>query len=122
MNSLSWFLYATNVVENIGILLFLLLVFSGICFGILNIAVPASEGQVLEWKDYKLWWTRGLVTIITCGFILAFLPSKNTMYAIAASQIGEKVSESEMVQGVANDATKALQQWIKKQIEPEKKS
>jgi hypothetical protein len=42
------------------------------------------------------------------------------MYAIAASQVGESIVKSEQTQEMASDATKALQQWIKKQIDPEK--
>jgi hypothetical protein len=54
--------------------------------------------------------------------ILAIIvPSKNTVYAIAASEMGERVFKSEQVQGVASDATKALQIWIRKQIDTEKK-
>ena len=45
-------------------------------------------------------------------------PEKKTLYAIAASEYGEQIIKSE----IGNDATKALQQWIKRQIEPEKKS
>lgn len=54
--------------------------------------------------------------------LAALFPSKSTMYAIAASQAGEKIAQSEQVRGIADEATKALQQWIKRQIEPEKKS
>ena len=49
--------------------------------------------------------------------VAIFIPSKSTMYAIAASQVGEQIVRSE----VAADATKALHSWIKKQIEPEAK-
>ena len=60
--------------------------------------------------------------MIVCFVGAAIIPAQKTMYAIAASQVGEQVVKSEAVQGIANDATKALQIWIKKQIEPDKKS
>jgi hypothetical protein len=43
------------------------------------------------------------------------------MYAIAASEIGERVIKTPEVQGITSDATKALHSWIKKQIETENK-
>jgi hypothetical protein len=49
------------------------------------------------------------------------MPSKNTMYAMAASQMGEKVVSNQTVQEVGGDVAKALQSWIKSQIEERKK-
>ena len=122
MNSLSWFLYTIDVIANVNALATGFLIATVTAWAVLNVAALATEGEVLEWPDYKKWWTRGVLIIAGCGLLVSVLPSKNTMYAIAASQAGEQVVKSETVQGIASDATRALHQWIKKQIEPETKS
>jgi hypothetical protein len=122
MNSLSWFLYIADVIGNIGVIVWLV---GGACAAfcvICVIAQAASEGQMS--KDcpsvWKYWWRCATAAVVF--FILAGLfPSQKTIYAIAASQFGERIAASEQVQGIASDATKALQAWIKKQIEPETK-
>lgn len=121
MNSVFWFLYAIDVIGNVKTMAFVAVVFCGIVFFVTIAAVPLSDGDCLDDDSrptwYKFFWRSlagGLV-----GFVLfSVLPSTNTMYAIAASQVGEKIVASERVQGIADDATKALHQWIKKQIEP----
>lgn len=40
----------------------------------------------------------------------------------AAAEVGERVIASEKVKGIADDATKALQAWLRKQIDGEKKT
>lgn len=122
MNSLSWFLYGIDVIANLRTLACVVLAGTSVCWILLNVSVAITEGDTLKWPDFKKWWTRGVVAMVVCGIAVSALPSSNTMYAIAASQVGEKIAQSETVQGIASDATKALQQWIKRQIEPEKKS
>lgn len=118
MNNLSWFLYAVDVTDKIGTLIGITLLVVGLLFFAINIAVPVSEGEILEWKDFKKWWARGAAALFFGGLLFTLIPSKSTMYAMAASEVGERVVKTEAVQGIASDATKALQVWIKKQIEP----
>lgn len=115
MNSLSWFIYIADVVGNLNSITWAVLLVTGFAWMILNLAVPITEGDVLDWQDYRKWWTRGVITLLTCGLISAFLPSKNTMYAIAASQLGEQIAQNETVHGIASEATTALRQWIREQ-------
>lgn len=121
MNSVSWFLYFTDVVGNLGILLTGVTVTS-ICGAV--VAAFIFGFCIIEEEDTKtplkaLKWSVAILAISSLSNVL--LPSKNTLYAIAASQVGEQVIKNEAVQGIANDATKALQQWIKKQLTEEKK-
>lgn len=105
MNSLSWMLYGIDVVSNASFLL-------GCVFGLSSLAMIGVSACVLaEEVPSKLltWWLLPLFV----GFILVFLPSKNTMYAIAVSEIGEKVVESE----VGQKAKEALLIWIDKQLD-----
>lgn len=122
MNSVSWFLYAIDVIGNLKAISVMAFVVFGIMFIVTLIAVPISDGEVLDAESrptwYKFFW-RSLTCTIVGFLIFTILPSRNTMYAIAASEVGEKVIANEQVRGIADDATKALHQWIKKQIEPE---
>jgi hypothetical protein len=79
-----------------------------------------AEKNVVRLLRYKWSW-RFALTSAAFAIIACFMPSKGTMYAIAASQVGEQVVQSETVRGIASDAQKALQQWIKKQLEPDAK-
>jgi len=124
MNSLSWFLYAIDVIGNLKILAFMVfLIFIAILIGTI-VAIPMTEGDCLDEKSrptwYKFFW-RSIAASSVTFLVFTTLPSRNTMYAIAASQVGEQIVKNEAVQGMASDATKALQQWIKRQIEPETK-
>lgn len=122
MNSLSWFLYAADVVGNIGFI-FALAAISCIGFCVICVLGQAvSEGEMSKDCPNVWWyWWRCAVYGGVLLTISALFPTKGTMYAIAASQAGEKIAQSEQVRGIADDATKALQQWIKRQIEPEAK-
>jgi hypothetical protein len=128
MNSLSWFLYATDVVGSLNAATFAVAAASGVGMGvavmwasfvIIDARTREEENKVREARGLWLW--RLAILCIASGFLSCLFPSKNTMYAIAASEVGEKIAKSEAVQEMASDATKALQQWIKKQIEPEAK-
>lgn len=135
MNKLSWFLYCADALSNITILF---MVFGVICAAVGTLGWAAwtaargdrvhqkDEGENIaaEWDEWisvwnplrKFLWIGFALILVTCLF-----PSKTTMYAIAASQIGEQIAKADSVQGIANDATRALQSWIKKQIEPSQK-
>jgi hypothetical protein len=123
MNSVSWFIYIAQISSSLGNLFVGLALIGLIVIGIgyaaprlSNFFEAANPGD----KDYieprpvqKL--CAGLcITSLVLGNIM---PERNTMYAIAASQVGEQIVKTE----IASDATKALHQWIKRQIEPETK-
>lgn len=113
MNSVSWFLYASDVIGNIQPTIVACAVLSIIAAGVCMLVYCE------DWDGGPLVAKRLMFCAVPALFIACLIPSQKTMYAIAASQIGERVAENEAVQGIASDATKALQQWIKKQIEPE---
>lgn len=122
MNSVSWFLYLADVVSNVSVVALLVaLFFVAFCVLVL-VGQLFSEGEFS--KDmpniWKYWW-RCLSGAIFFGIVACLFPSKNTIYAIAASQVGEQIVKNEQVKGIADDASKALQQWIRRQIEPEEK-
>ena len=116
MNSLSWFLYAADVLGNLQPVLGIV---GGLGFSCAALACVMAW-SLEDWEPGPVLARRFLLLgTLPCLVIACLIPSKNTMYAMAASEVGERVVMSEQVKGITADATKALQQWIKKQIEPE---
>lgn len=137
MNSLSWLIYLADVISGLSVVSVILFFVFGLASIVLFIAscvtyLDANNEYSIGNEDVRErrmglhhFWKEHFSTAIkieVAVLILAiFVPSKNTVYAIAASEMGERVLKSEQVQGVASDATKALQIWIRKQIDTEKK-
>lgn len=127
MNSVSWFLYWIEVINSLGVVLTVAavcsLVFAILYFLFSSITLDMESettAEKIRARRSGVMWR--LIPIgAVCGVIACFFPSKGTLYAMAASEVGGRVIQSEQVRGIADDATKALHQWIKKQIEPEAK-
>lgn len=137
MNNLSWLLYAADVADSLkelNVVAWTLFVLSlpSILLGVIVHSI--TEGGGGGWEDSrkeqqheefwetkrKLFWKvgwRALAASVLMASVLAAVPSRNTIYAIAISEGGERIVNSEAVQGAANDAMRALNAWIKKQIE-----
>lgn len=123
MNSVSWFIYIAQVANSLGVMfcvlgvLLIIAVMGRFIFPYAQNAMelndPGDRGYVQPTAIH-----RGYMMLAICFLLVGnLMPEKNTMYAIAASQVGEQIVKTE----IASDATKALHQWIKKQIEPETK-
>lgn len=116
MNSLSWFLYFADITPSIGAFFFAIS-----CIGAITIGVQAiytynfnNHWKVVEEavppKPYpkKRWY----VLAVACGLIFTIIPSRNTMYAIAASELGQSAVESKL----GTKAMQAIEAWIDSQI------
>lgn len=133
MNNLSWLIYLASLSDSassfFSFLAFVSTVFAAVGLVLSLMWTDGASGfgnKELYLKGYeemrkrgKALIPRGLLGILIFGGIAVVLPGKNTIYAIAASEIGERMVKSDQVQDIASDATKALQQWIKRQIEPD---
>lgn len=109
MNSLSWFLYLADVFPKFASGIFLCSLFAFIIIFIF------SMYYTIENKKYHLW--KYLSLPIIGFFISSTIPSQNTMYAIAASEIGEEAVKSKLGQKISL----ALEKWIDTQIEDSSK-
>lgn len=95
MNTLSWLVYAAEISGNISAVLFVAAIMFIIVGGF---AAAISGDRILfseETRDsvrgcYRRWFPVAAVAIV----LAAFLPSKTTIYLIAASEIGETVVTS----------------------------
>lgn len=114
MNDLSWMLYLAGTLPNIAAGIGVIGILSTLVFGIIFLVYlihktdPREQEIASTLAPYRHVWVYTLVL-----FLLAFLvPDKHTMYAIAASEMGEEILNTP----IANKATKALEAWIESQI------
>lgn len=116
MNNLSWLLYAADVANNLDWFFFLIMLV-GILGGFIWIMAgfAMSDDGAAE-KDWRVWRKIGMFVLAPAfvfGVIFGSLvPGKNTVYAIAASEMGEKAINTQ----TGGKAIKALDAWLDKQI------
>lgn len=117
MNELSWLIYAADVAGSVGFGISTVFVLSMLVLAGTLLAVPFSEGEVMG-KDIRQYWFKCLVwssSFVAFSFFLgAAVPSQETVYAIAASEMGERVIQSE----TGGKAVDALNAWLDRQIAP----
>lgn len=111
MNELSWMIYAADVCGKLGGAAKIVAVSGAFVGGLLGVALR-NDGGVEEGKAIHKWTLRVCPTLL---FLAVITPSKDTVYAMAASEMGEKVVQSQ----TANKAMQALNAWLDRQIAPE---
>jgi len=124
MNSVSWFIYIAQISGSLGAMfavlgvLLMIVVMVRFAFPYVYNTMECKEPGERKYQPPRP-ISRGYMALAV-GFLImsCLMPERNTMYAIAASQVGEQIIRNEAVQGVASDATKALHEWIRRQIEP----
>ncbi len=124
MNSLSWMLYLADVAGSVSFLG--ASVAFGAAFGGITSQIIVSISTDLDnaykadrkpamasgWAAAKKFYVTALIT----AALVTPIPSKDTMYAIAASEMGESVLKSK----TGGKAIQALNAWLDRQITPEK--
>lgn len=117
MNGLSWLIYLADVAGSVGFAFTVATVIGIVVVAICLIAVPISEGEAIADENRPKWLSvlKTFSAIAIVGFFLGGItPSKETVYAIAASEMGEQVVTSPTGQ----KAIKALEAWLDRQIAP----
>lgn len=106
MNSFSWFLYFAGIAKGVYILFFIV--------GSMGALVSSLIGGMLVIEYGKEKKPFVIAFIVSCFLLIvsALIPSKDTLYAIAASEIGEQAYKSELGQ----KASKAIEMWIDSQL------
>jgi len=111
MNSLSWFIYFAGVASGVSnCLLWISLIYIVILFIISVAASEAGDGAGEQVKVFMARFKWGFISVVLF-LMAALIPSKETMYAIAASELGEKLLHTETV----SKAQKALEAWLDSQ-------
>ncbi len=131
MNSLSWLIYAIHLFGNLGGFFLGVAIVSSIALAIVTLIRAinnsdrycyggnAKEKEALEldkkevYKNLRVTFLKWVCVPVLCFFIAAIIPDRRTMYLIAASEIGERVVQSEKVQSVFDPSIDLLKNWIK---------
>jgi heme/copper-type cytochrome/quinol oxidase subunit 2 len=116
VNTLSWLLYLADVSGTLSVVVGLSALVLGITAVILNVvaSVHQSNGEYSA-KEYAATKPYARGTLIAAPILLLLacvVPSEDTVYAIAVSEMGEEVLKSE----TASKAQRALNAWLDKQI------
>lgn len=132
MNNLSWLIYIAGIVESLSSFAsFIAVVFAIISIisaivAILHISETTPSGRTsLTGTDLencrnirrnftKLSFAFFLCMIIT-GILSSLTPNRQTVLLIAASEIGERVLNSERMQGVIDPSVEFLQSWMRRE-------
>ena len=100
LNTLSIFLYLADVVANLqAVLIFGSLI---MFMGLITISIINNS----------LTGLRYLTTLFVALIVATLIPSKNTIYMIAASEVGQTIVESEEGLDLYSDLKKLLKQQI----------
>lgn len=121
MNGLSQLIYLADISGRLGgaiIALMILTALVSIGFIIYGASVADCYGDNEEKKrGLKIITTaifRGIATSVVLLLIMVVTPSREAVYAIAASEVGEEALKSP----TATKAIKALDAWLDRQIAP----
>lgn len=115
MNSLSWLIYLADVVGGMGLVAGISVVVLGVLAAGAAVGIAASAdirdgaGVASCWSFLK----KTLCLLLPTAIISVAIPNPNTIYAIAASEMGEEIVKSE----TAGKAMKALDAWLDRQID-----
>lgn len=121
MNSLSWTLYLIEVITNVnfvaaawliggGVAIALMWFFGGMMLDLQCSVDTADTGYSIMRRVSKIWAAGAVFAAIICIFV----PSKQTFYLIAASEIGERVAQSDAVSGIAMGANDIVREYLKR--------
>lgn len=119
MNSLSWFIYLTQIVDNLGVAALGCLVFGGMigffAFLIGPMAIvmdsPPSPATIRS-------FVRGyIITMVLAVLVSVFMPSRQTMLMIAGSEMGERLVKSESVNNIVNPGMDLIRKWIQQETD-----
>lgn len=115
LNELSWVLYWIDVLGNAqGVIL-------GLCMAMFIVGVVSAMFVYVEGVPVsKSYFVFGITAFVVLAFVGAVIPSKQTMHAILASEIGEKVIATELgeeAQEIVTDSFKVVRQYLDAQLE-----
>lgn len=128
MNSLSWMIYAADVTGSVSAVLTTTSVFSMLGGIVTFCFTSVSHNDRYEFGRAKgekpepsigVGWRAAkplLIVAFASAMIACVIPGRNTIYAIAASEVGEQALKSQ----TANKAMQALNAWLDRQIAGEK--
>ena len=116
MNDLSWMLYLASVADTAAGFLTFLAVISGV--GTLISMVGSWVAKENNREDVadgmRQWFRRLLPSWLAISLLAIIAPNRETMMLIAASEMGQRLVQSQQVQGIADPSLELLRTWIQR--------
>lgn len=119
--SLIWTLYLIDVLNSLSYALgivWLIALIVGL-FMIAGLVITSDDPDAQP--VVRMILRTALILFVVALPLDIVIPGKNTMYAMAAVRVGEKLADNPAVQGLTTDGLKAVQHWINKQLAEEPK-
>jgi hypothetical protein len=115
MNSLSLLIYFAGVVQALGTFIAMILIISLFLVFCIGFLLLIAEGDFSKETFTGLVKTikYTVITVIILASIQVFLPSRQTVLLIAASEMGEKVLNNEKVGQVIDPSIDLITTWMK---------
>lgn len=123
MNSLSWMLWLSHVVEVSHAVCVVFCFFAGIALSIMSVALTVGmEGMDPPIRDRLRAIYKPLCgALVAAVLFLILVPSKTIILAIAASQAGQAAIETPEGKEIKNEALRVIRDWLKSQQREEGK-
>ena len=116
MSELSWIIYLAGVSGGLSVVAILVAMFAFVAG--LFLAYAAADAWAEDEQEKRF---RGFLTAVTAFFVslalTVLLPSRETVFAIAAVEFGSDYVASPDGQRVTGKAAQALEAWLDSQIE-----
>ncbi len=120
MNNLSWFIYLTQATDSIRdgiIMLWWMTVVVFIAWAIAGSFSAIEDDEKTMLTAWRAAFKQAILPMAVAVFVVAVIPSRQTMLLIAGSEMGERAINSSAVQDVVNPGVDLLKTWIKEETD-----
>jgi hypothetical protein len=111
MNTALWMLYFADVAESLSTVLTIMVVIGFVALAVWLVGCGVTRIDDL-FESWALPPKRAYAAVATAALIACLIPSKNTFYAIAAANVGQKALNTQ----TGDKAVRALNAWLDRQI------
>lgn len=123
MNSLSWLIYLAEIVRSLDLTLDFVRNWSMVVAA--GCAVGGAFSLMAEVEKYSIvcwqWFKRILLYIVLPIILLdVFIPTKQTVMMIAASEFGEEIATSAEAKNIGGKAYQSLDKFLSSYLEEER--
>jgi hypothetical protein len=118
MNNLSIWIYLATIFDNVKTVIVssIVLSFIAIIIGMMIVLLSASNDQDEKIIENNIKYTKFSIGVFLVSVFLAiFIPTKETVMMVVASQYSEKILTSQTAQSLADPSVELLKAWIQKQ-------
>ena len=116
MNDLSWLIYLADIAGSVGGLLTFLAVIAGATavVSLIVTGIAVADRHLETAAASRRIFRQAMPAGIVVGLIAGFMPGRQTVMMIAASEIGQRAVNSASVAGVVDPSLELLKTWIAK--------